>query len=76
MSLTYPWFLSGAEWGIFITKLGIGIEAKAAGIGIPALCISKSGTGLVTLIPVPDWFRHRHFCSFGTGLTGFRTARH
>jgi hypothetical protein len=40
MSLTCPWFPSGAEWGIFITKLGIGIEANAAGIGIPALCIS------------------------------------
>ncbi len=23
-----------------------------------------SGTGLDPLIPVPDWFRHRHFCSF------------
>ncbi len=23
-----------------------------------------SGTGLGPLIPVPDWFRHRNFCSF------------
>ncbi len=22
------------------------------------------GTGLSPLIPVPNWFRHRHFCSF------------
>jgi hypothetical protein len=35
-----------------------------------------SGTGQGPLFPVPDWFRHLHFCSFGTGLTGCRTVRH
>jgi hypothetical protein len=55
-------------------KLGIGIEVDTTSTGIPAYCISvryrsipvpkHSGTGLGPLIPVPDWFRHRHFCSF------------
>jgi hypothetical protein len=44
---------------------GIGIEADAADIGIPESCILLcSGTGLGSLIPVPDRFRHQSFCSF------------
>ncbi len=65
-------------------KLGIGIEADAAGIGIPASCISVlywsnrvprtgsrpyPGTGVV-----PP--KHRHIVHSGTGLTGCRTVRH
>ncbi len=26
--------------------------------------VSQTGIGLGPLIPVPDWFRHRHFCFF------------
>ncbi len=29
-----------------------------------------------SLIPVPDWFRHRPFFHSGTGLTRYRTFRH
>jgi hypothetical protein len=41
---------------------GIGLEANAAGIGIPSF---QSGTGafgtrLGPLSPVPDWFQHQH----------------
>ncbi len=39
---------------------GKGIEADAAGIGILASGISVQ----YWCIPVPDWFRHRHFCPF------------
>jgi hypothetical protein len=37
-----------------------GVTAKHRHRGIPASCISVRYRST----PVPDWFRHRHFCSF------------
>jgi hypothetical protein len=63
------------------TIAGIGIEVDAAGIGIPASCISVRYKS----IPVPDWvpiFRYQTgsgigiFVHSGTGLTGCQTVRH
>jgi hypothetical protein len=59
----------------------IEVEVEAAGIGIPASCISVRYRS----IPVPDWvplFRYPtgsgigFFVHSGTGLTGLRTVRH
>jgi len=52
---------------VYKPQLGISIEVEAAGVGIPASCISvryRSGTGLGPLIPLLDWFWHLHLCSF------------
>ncbi len=68
-------------WLAIWAKLGIGIEINAAGIGIPASCISVQYQS----IPVPDWvplFWYRTSSSIGifvysgTGLTVCRTVRH
>ncbi len=41
-------------------------RVDAAGIGIPAFCIRYRS------IPVPDWVRHRLFCSFHAHTAGDR----
>jgi hypothetical protein len=45
--------------------LGTDIEVNAAGIGIPAFGISVRYQSIL----VPDWFLHRHFVHYCTGLT-------
>jgi hypothetical protein len=52
---------------------------RHSGIGYLSPVPKHSGTGLVPRISVPDWFRHRHFCSFWYRTdrnTGCRTVRH